>query len=69
MEVDVPVLVVAIAALPAVALLLAFVAQLESRLFGSALDDATLRERYLGSVTDDADARQPQLADNGVVLG
>jgi len=49
MEVDVPVVAVAIAALPAVALLLAFVTRMESKLFGDDwLDDAQVRDRYLG---------------------
>jgi len=49
MEVDVPVVAVAIAALPAVALLLAFVTRMEASLFGdNYLDDPRVRETYLG---------------------
>jgi len=47
-EVDVPVVAIAIAALPAVALLLSFVTRMEARMFGGDyLDDPRLRDRYL----------------------
>jgi len=52
MEVDVPVVAVAIAALPAVALLLAFVTRMEASLLGdNYLDDPRVRETYLGEQT------------------
>lgn len=62
MEVDVPVVAVAIAALPVVALLLAVVTRMESSLFGNGLlDDARLRDQYLADQY--ADQYVDQLAD------
>jgi hypothetical protein len=63
MEVDVPVIAVAIAALPAVALLLAFAARMESKLFGSALDDGDVRDRYLGTYEAAAPGEGPVVSD------